>query len=317
MIPKFSIIMNCYNGEQYLRQAIDSIYAQTFTDWEIVLWDNASTDATAEIARSYDERLRYFCSEKTVPLGAARKAAMKEVRGEWIGFLDCDDYWYPNKLERQEKSVDGGEFVLCYAGIAEINPDGSLIREVIPKYKSGTMLEQQLLQFEINMVTPIIKKDVLDQYNLGFDENITASEEYNLFIRLMAKGAVCAIPEVLGVWRISPGSLTDRQISKWSEERFYTLNQLKSENPGIELQCPGVFKEAYARGSYYKARYLMSIGKRIQAFKVLSGIATDDIKYAVLAISLFIPGLWSLIHKPVLKRKLLPKILGIAKTIKR
>ncbi|MCW2905203.1 MAG: glycosyl transferase, family 2, partial [Streptosporangiaceae bacterium] len=172
-MPKFSVIMNCYNGEKYLRQAIDSVYAQSFTDWEIVFWDNASTDGTQEIARSYDERLRYFRSEKTVSLGAARKAAMKEVRGEWIGFLDCDDYWYSNKLERQFEYLSHGDYVLCYAGIAEINPDGSLIRQVLPNYSSGEMLEKQLLQFDINMVTPVLKKGTLDHYGLNFDDNIT------------------------------------------------------------------------------------------------------------------------------------------------
>jgi glycosyltransferase involved in cell wall biosynthesis len=310
-MPKFSVIMNCYNGEKYLREAIDSVYAQSFTDWEIVFWDNASTDGTAEIARSYDERLRYFRSAETVPLGAARKAAMQEVHGEWIAFLDCDDYWYPDKLTKQVRALEGGDYVLCYAGIAEVNPDGSPIRSVIPKYQSGPMLEQQLRQFEVNMVTPVLKKSVLDRYALGFDDSITASEEYNLFTRLMAKGNVCTIPEVLGAWRISPGSLTDRQISKWADERHYTLAQLKRENPGIELRHVSAFREAAARGEYYRARYLMSEGRRQDAVKIMAAIAPLDLKYRMLWVGMHFPFFWQLVHQNFLKRKILPRILRI------
>jgi glycosyltransferase involved in cell wall biosynthesis len=312
-MPTFSVIMNCYNGEKYLRQAIDSVYAQSFTDWEIVFWDNASTDGTRKIAQSYDARLRYFRSAETVPLGAARKAAMREVRGEWIAFLDCDDYWYPHKLETQAQFLNAENCVLCYAGIDEINPDGSLIRSIIPRYRSGPMLEQQLRQFEINMVTPVLKKEVLDRHALGFDDSITASEEYNLFVRLMAKGDVCTIPQMLGAWRISPGSLTDRQMSKWAEERHYTLAQLKRENPGIELRHPDAFREAAARGEYYKARYLMSEGRKADAVKVMAAVAPLDLKYRVFWIGMHFPFFWTLVHKTYLKRKILPRLLGITK----
>ena len=64
--PLVSVIINCYNGERFLKEAIDSVYAQTFSDWEIILWDNASTDNTAEIAMSYDDRLKYFCATLTI-----------------------------------------------------------------------------------------------------------------------------------------------------------------------------------------------------------------------------------------------------------
>ena len=100
-MPTVSVIMNCFNGEKYLREAIDSVYAQTYKNWEIIFWDNASTDNSAEIAKSYDEKLRYFRGEKTVPLYAARNLALKQAKGKYIAFLDCDDYWLPQKLERQ------------------------------------------------------------------------------------------------------------------------------------------------------------------------------------------------------------------------
>ena len=70
--PLVSVIVNCFNGERYLKEAIESVYAQSYDNWEIIFWDNASTDGSAKIAKSYDKKLKYFLAEKTVCLGEAR-----------------------------------------------------------------------------------------------------------------------------------------------------------------------------------------------------------------------------------------------------
>ena len=99
--PLVSILMNCYNGEKYLREAIDSVYAQTYENWEIIFWDNASTDNSEKIAQSYGSKLRYFKGSKTITLGAARNKAIEQCNGDLIAFLDVDDFWLPNKLMAQ------------------------------------------------------------------------------------------------------------------------------------------------------------------------------------------------------------------------
>lgn len=308
-----SIIMNCYNGEAWLREAIDSVFAQTFTDWELIFWDNASTDGSAAIARSYGPRLRNFRCETNVPLGAARHLAMAEASGEWIGFLDTDDIWYPHKLERQMAALAGSAHVLCYGGIANVAPSGKLIREVLPSYPSGDQFEAQLNQFEINMVTPLVRRDVLARNGLCFEPSLTASEEYNLFMRVMTKGTVASVPEVLGAWRIQPGSLTDRQIDRLPVERRFTLAQLERENPGITAAHSRAFREAQARGDYYEGRYLMGLGRRLDAFRLLGRNAWVDRRYAALAVAALVPGAWRAIHSNTLKLKVLPRLFGIAR----
>ena len=310
-MTKVSIIMNCHNGEKYLREAINSVYAQSFEDWEIIFWDNASTDETPNIAATYDSKLKYFRSVELITLGAARREAVLKATGEWIAFLDCDDSWFPEKLQMQLDALSGTDFILCYAGIREINHSGRLIREVLPQHQSGQLLEKLLLQFDINMVTPMLKRDILEEYGINFDENVTASEEYNLFVRLAAKGMVLALPEVLGTYRVSSGSLTDRQISQWAVERYYTLEQLKQENPGIEVRFLKAFEEAYARGDYYKARYLMTEGRYIEARQVMAGIVGYDYRYRLLEIILYIPGLWGLVHGNFIKRRIGPWLINI------
>jgi len=315
-MPKVSIIMNCYNGEKYLKEAISSIYAQTFKDWEIIFWDNASTDSSKEIAKSYDNKLRYFYSKDNYSLGKARRLAMEQAEGEWVGFLDVDDLWFPNKLEAQLKELDGSEYILCYAGVREINPNGSLIRELIPRYKSGWQLKDQLLQFDINMVTPLINKESLDNSGIFFDDYIIASEEYDLFMRLSTKGKFCTLSKVLGSWRVSSETLTDRSIKYWNRDRFRTLDKLKRENPGLELKFKKEFEEAYVRGSYFHSRYLMSIDKKYEAKKILSDIKHSDWRYYSLWLISHFEFLWNIIHNQFFKRKFLPRLLKIYKSPK-
>ena len=308
-MPEVSVIMNCFNGQRYLRQALDSVFAQTFTDFELVFWDNASTDGSASIARAYqDSRLRYHRGERTVPLGAARKLALEAAQGRWIGFLDTDDLWYPEKLARQLQALHGTEHVLCYTGIHELNPDGSVIRLVRPRYPCGEMLEQQLMQYDINMVSPLIRRSVLQRYALTFNPEITASEEYNLFLRIIAHGTVCVLEEPLAAMRIGPGTLTDRQIARWAAERFLTLEQLEAENPGITQRFPRAFRLAAARGEYYRARHLMHAGLVPQARTALRGIIGVDPAYRVMLALTYSRPLWNLAHSVRLKRALLPRL---------
>ena len=304
-MPKVSVIMNCHNGEKYLKEALDSIYAQTFQDWEIIFFDNASTDKSAEISKSYDNRIRYIKNETLITLGAARHEAVLLSCGEWIAFLDTDDKWYPDKLKIQLDGLLNSDYIACYAGIREITPNGKKIRNVYPVHKSGDVLEGLLQQFDVNMVTPMLRREIVSKIEINFDPVITASEEYNLFVRIAAKGSFLVQKNILGDYRVSPGSLTDRQISKWAFERRYTLNQLEEENPGVRSRLPSAFREAEARGHYYEARSLMSEGRFPQAIVVMKKIKNKNYWYALLYFLSYFPSLWSFIHNSSIRLRLL------------
>ena len=106
ILPLISIIINCFNGERFLRTAIDSVYNQDFDDWEIIFWDNASTDDSALIAKSYGRQLKYYSNKKTTSLGKARNMALKMATGKYIAFLDCDDVFLPGKLRKQVSQME-------------------------------------------------------------------------------------------------------------------------------------------------------------------------------------------------------------------
>ena len=309
MSPKVSIVMNCHNGERYLRQAIESIYSQTFKDWQIVFFDNASTDNSAKIAKSFDANIKYIHHSKLIPLGEARKIALEHSDGEWIAFLDTDDVWYPHKLSFQLEALEESDYIVGYGGVQLISSSGKKLSCAKPVNTSGNILEGLLNQFDINMVTPIIRKSVLSKLGINFDPIITASEEYNLFIRLAANGKFLTQDEVLGQYRIYENSLTDKQIALWAFERRYTLSQLEIENPGIKSKYPKAFVEAEARAAYYEAQYLMSLGKRDDCIKTLYKLIDINITYRVLYYLSYFPSIWRIIHR----RKTRMIIINIAR----
>ena len=131
--PLVSIIMNCYNSDRYLKEAIDSVYIQSYSNWEIIFWDNASTDSSAEIAKSYNDKLKYFKSKSTSLLGEARILAVEKSRGGYLAFLDCDDYWYPKKLEKQMKIFTSDKDIAVIYSRAELFFEDSGIKKTFPK----------------------------------------------------------------------------------------------------------------------------------------------------------------------------------------
>ena len=116
--------MNVRNGASTLQEALDSVMAQTFSDWEVIVWDDCSTDGSANIvARFSDPRIRYFLSPEETSLGKARDNAIRQARGEWLAFLDQDDVWMPRKLEMQMALADQNTGII-YGRTVRFYPSG-------------------------------------------------------------------------------------------------------------------------------------------------------------------------------------------------
>ena len=101
-LPLVSVIVNCHNGQKFLKKCIKSILSQTYKKIEIIFWDNLSTDDSKKIIKSFkDNRIKYFKSKKFLSLYSARNLAVKKAKGEFISFLDTDDWWIPSKIQKQ------------------------------------------------------------------------------------------------------------------------------------------------------------------------------------------------------------------------
>ena len=105
--PLISVVINCYNGEKYLLKSIKSILGQTYKNWEIIFWDNCSTDNSKKILKNFkDKRIKYFKSKIFTSLYAARNMAIKKTKGEYVAFLDTDDWWHKKKLQKHCSTLE-------------------------------------------------------------------------------------------------------------------------------------------------------------------------------------------------------------------
>lgn len=218
--PLVSVIMNCYNSETYLREAIDSVYAQTYKNWEIIFWDNCSTDGSAKIANSYDSRLRYFRGEKNIPLGAARNLALEKVRGEFVTFLDCDDLILPQKLEKLVPLFFAdSEIGFVYSDAILFNSKGDTKQVYAGRvFHRGHCFRKLLAKYNIAFLTVVIRKKAIDSLDYWFDDSFSMCEEADLFLRIAYKWKIDMVPDVLGKWRVHSESLTWKNPIGFSEE---------------------------------------------------------------------------------------------------
>jgi glycosyltransferase involved in cell wall biosynthesis len=290
--------MNCYNSETWLREAIESVLAQTYPAWELVFWDNASTDASQAIARSYGERIRYFRGSETVPLGAARNLALSQARGQYLALLDCDDIWLPELLEEQVSVMESGDYALCYGGIIVIDASGREFKRMVPPRRSGNLFDALLRQFDIYPPATMLRRSTLERRRLGFDPLMTASEEYCLFMQLAAVEPVFSIPKPLAKYRVHERALTNASLGRWAHEREYTLRLIEEANPGIRERYRLGFAKARARIRYYRARFHVARRERGAAIRALAPTILLDLRYLALFGLLFLPlRVWERVHE--------------------
>ena len=304
MDTKVDIIINCFNGEKYLSEALKSVQKQDFPHWRIIFIDNCSTDDSAKIAKSFKGNLKYFKTEKKVSLGAARKIAVDMCNSEFISFIDCDDTWMPYKLSDQINTMKNKNIVLTYSGINNLDQNKKLISQFKPLKAEGNLLKKKLISFDINLVTALLRREFLIKNNLNFLPTMEASEEYNLFMRITALGQIHSSDKIHANYRLLENSLTNQFKEKWSEERNYTLNQIFRKNDKLSSTHKNEIEVARRRSLYYEACFLMQSKQYSSARRNLKRIASKEKKYFFLLVISLIPFLWNFFHKRSVKEKL-------------
>ena len=214
---KVSIIIPTYNRFSFLTEATESIFLQTYTDYELIVVDDGSTDETSQIQELYPGKLKYILQENR-GASAARNRGIRESSGEYICFLDSDDLWKKNKLKMQVEYMEREtDFNISYTdeiwirnGV-RVNP-----REKHKKY-SGLIYDKCLPLCIISPSSVMIKREILDRVGL-FDENLPICEDYDLWLRISRNCPILYIDKKLIIKR---GGHDDQLSQKyWGNDRF-------------------------------------------------------------------------------------------------
>ena len=300
--PNVSVIMNCFNGEEFLKDAIDSIYSQTLSNWEIIFLDNASNDQSSEIANKYDTRLKYYRLDKNVPLGEARNIAMKKATGKYIAFLDCDDLYVNDKLEKQINLMNEFDFVMSYGSAEIINKNGKVIKKSLAINKSGDIFRSLLKHYEINMQSVMLLRSYIIENRLSFPINFHYGPDYDLFMDIAVRSEIGVLRDIIVKTRVHPGALTHKKLHCIRDELKSTIDRLTLRDPSIKVQYQRELKSAYAKFEFYHTRYLISQGDNSAARATIKPVIKTRWEYFLLYLLLLLPLPRSIFMRLIFKR---------------
>jgi glycosyltransferase involved in cell wall biosynthesis len=210
-MPKVSVIIPTYNRCQLVIEAIGSVLTQSFTDFEIIVIDDGSTDDTAEMVKAVnDERCRYFYKPNG-GAASARNMGLTKAGGEYVAFLDSDDLWPKKYLEVMVSTLqDASDYGVAYCGITQVYPDGRIVKNYRVKYcVSGWITESLFNKSYVVCQISVIRRHLLKDFY--FDESFKImSEDVDFFLRLSLRTKFLFVPGVLTIHRVQTDSLSQR-----------------------------------------------------------------------------------------------------------
>jgi len=202
MKPVVSIVIPSYNRAHVLPRAINSILAQTFQDFEIIVVDDCSKDNTDELMKSFlDPRICYVKHSQNKGGNAARNTGIRESRGELVAFLDSDDEWLPTKLEKQLRLFDQPGVGLVYCGFIYTEAGSNEQQLCLTKLSTAYREDLLISNFVGTTSAAVVRKSFLDEIQ-GFDEELKSCQDWDLYLRLSEVCGFACVEELLVLYYI-------------------------------------------------------------------------------------------------------------------
>ncbi len=256
--PLISIIVNCHNGSKYLRQSLNSIFNQDYKKWEIIFVDNNSSDNSLKIVKGYDQRkIRIYFLNKKISLYKARNYALSKCKGEYISFLDTDDFWLDSKLSSQVELIKKKKYDIVYSNYYIKNYNFPYFKYILSNkiLKSGHITEELLANYNVGILTLIFnKKKILENDKISFKEQYDSIADFDFVLRCSTNNKIGAIQKPLAIYGRHNNNLSKVIINK----QFSDLVNWKKDTDTINF--------------FSKYNNFKLINKRIQYMKIQNDI---------------------------------------------
>ena len=253
--PTVTVVIPTFNRLALLREAVESVKAQTFHDWELLVVDDGSTDQTAEYVQAeQDQRIDLIRSVHCGIVGAVRNLGVSHARGRFVAFLDSDDLWKPTKLEAQMTALKSRGAQWSYTGYELVDDSGRSLKQFMAAQPKEATILYQLLTTEASatVCSVMVAKDLLDRCG-GFSPEPTLREDQDLVLRLASVACPAVVSEVLLTVRQHPGRTTHSLSDPF-------------------LSTATVYERFMARGGDKKS---MRIARRMMARHMISSARLD------------------------------------------
>lgn len=303
MPPIVSINLCCYNSEKFIEKTLQSIFDQTYKNWELVVINDGSSDSTERIIQRHINEgwpIVYHYQANT-GLGASRNKAIELSKGKYIAIIDHDDLWLPVKLEKQVRVIDEHpEVDFLYSNFYKIimPNENRLILGHKNRQPEGNVFENFLYHYPVNLQTVLFRRSALNVLDHYFDENLNLSEEFDLFMRVLYKSKAIYIHEPLAIYRIHLDMCSIKYIDKYPIENAYIIKKLINADNTISSKFENAINYHRAKIAYWKAKALMIKNNPIEARILLKPYRAIDYKFFILYTVTFFPQvIWIYIHK--------------------
>ena len=223
-----SIIMPSYNTAKYIGESIKSVQAQTYTDWELIIADDCSTDNTDDIIKEYlsDERIKYLKNEKNSGAAVSRNYALREAKGKWIAFLDSDDTWHPEKLEKQIAFMLENDYKFTYTDYM-IQLNGEWLPYVY--YGPAKVNKRKMKDYcYFSTITVMYEREYIGLVQI---ESVRKNNDYAMWLKIIKKAPCYRFPEVLSYYIKHEGSISSGSKLKLIKHHYILWRVAEHKNP--------------------------------------------------------------------------------------
>lgn len=246
-----SIITPTYNCGQFIVDTIESVLAQTHQNWEMLIVDDCSTDNTKEIiARYNDSRIRYHCLPKNSGAAVARNLGLQMAKGRWIAFLDSDDLWLPEKLEKQIQFLEENNYAFSYHEYSEIDEQGNQLGVLVSGKKHVNVFDM------FACCWPGCLAVMYDATKIGLIqiENVKKNNDTALWLKAIKKAKCHLLKENLARYRRRKGSITPPDIKTKIKWHYTLFHQAEKMNPvaSVFWMCVNILGNSYKKLFYVK-----------------------------------------------------------------
>lgn len=279
-----SVIINCFNGERFIRDAVKSVIDQSYGNWEIIFWDNQSSDSSLEACKEFkDPRIKIYESESHTLLYEARNRALKKANGAYIAFLDVDDKWLPNKLTEQIKIFED-ESVGCVYGNYLISNELKKSQWLAHRYlHSGFITDQLLEKYSVGLLTLVVRRSAMSDYDRFFDGSYHIIGDYDAVMRLSTSTKIAAVQNPVAIYRIHGENEFGKSRKLYLREMERWLASAK-DMPKISNALN--FPKLQSQLQYIRAVNNLMEGNRMQAVKLAFRIKNKFMLAKIFIISL-------------------------------
>lgn len=228
-----SIIMPSYNTAKFISETIESVLAQTYPNWELIIVDDCSTDDTDAVVCPYlvDDRIRYIKNEKNSGAAVSRNRALREAKGKWVAFLDSDDLWFPEKLEKQISFMKKNDYHFSYTNYIEIDETTN------PNGRSVTGPKKVTRHGMYNYCWMGCLTVMYDAETIGLIQiaDIKKNNDYAMWLKACKKADCYLLDEVLAKYRKRSGSISNHGYTKLIKWHYKLYREAEKRSPLVSV----------------------------------------------------------------------------------